>query len=65
LRRWAEAKWCRNLVLHLKFKGEGGYGIVGQVAPLLRAAGFSSVRIKHLFHDRNEVTVMASWDSLS
>jgi 23S rRNA (cytidine2498-2'-O)-methyltransferase len=65
LSRWAEARWCKNLVFHLKFKGSSGYGLVKEVAPLLRAAGFGAVRCKHLFHDRNEVTVMASRDSLS
>ena len=54
LEKWLVHGWARNVVFHLKFKGRGDYALA-QRARALRP----DLRVKHLFHDRNEVTVMA------
>jgi 23S rRNA (cytidine2498-2'-O)-methyltransferase len=57
--RWASEHWCRALVVHLKFKGQSDYALAGRALEILGRAGYRQRRVKHLFHDRNEVTVMA------
>jgi len=55
------APWCRRLVVTVKFKGQSGYAaILDQLRATLRAAGCRRWRIKHLHHNKNEVTVMAA-----
>ena len=54
LEKWLRSGWARNLVFHLKFKGRGEYALAQQARAL-----DPRLRVKHLFHDRNEVTVMA------
>jgi hypothetical protein len=44
----------------VKFKGHSGYAaVLDEVRATLRAAGCPRWRIKHLHHNKNEVTVMA------
>jgi 23S rRNA (cytidine2498-2'-O)-methyltransferase len=54
LEKWLANGWARNLVFHLKFKGRGDYALARQAKAL-----DPRLRVKHLLHDRNEVTVMA------
>jgi len=54
LEKWLASGWARNLVFHLKFKGRKSYALAYQARALHPA-----LRVKHLVHDRNEVTVMA------
>ncbi len=54
LEKWLASGWARNLVFHLKFKGRGDYALAQRARAL-----HPSLRVKHLVHDRNEVTVMA------
>lgn len=58
--RWLGAGWCRHLVVTVKFKGSAGYGILAEVRATLERLGCPRRRIKHLQHNKNEVTVMAS-----
>jgi 23S rRNA (cytidine2498-2'-O)-methyltransferase len=60
LDRWLAAGWTRNLVFHLKFKGQKDYALADAARARLGAAEFHCMRVKHLLHDRNEVTVMAA-----
>jgi 23S rRNA (cytidine2498-2'-O)-methyltransferase len=53
LERWLASGWTRNLVFHLKFKGRRHYALAQSARALAPA-----LRVKHLFYDRNEVTVM-------
>jgi len=62
LARWIERDLCRKLVVTIKFKGRESYGILTEAGALLERAGWARVRIKHLQHNKNEVTVMASRD---
>lgn len=59
LRRWAEARWFRRTVFHLKFKGTADYHLAAEAVGILKACGYAGARAKHLYHDRNEVTVWA------
>src|SRR5262249_40303602 len=59
LEKWLGAHWTRNLVFHLKFKGRGDYALAERARDVVRAARPRDFRVKHLFHDKNEVTVMA------
>ena len=64
LRRWLgtpAAPWCRRLVVTVKFKGQSDYAtVLGDVRATLRAAACPRWRIKHLHHNKNEVTVLAA-----
>jgi len=57
--RWLERRWCRQLVVTVKFKGRGGYGVLADVTPSFIAAGWRFARVKQLAHNKNEVTVLA------
>jgi 23S rRNA (cytidine2498-2'-O)-methyltransferase len=56
--RWLDRRWCRRLVVTVKFKGQGGYGALATIPPLLTRAGWRFGRVKQLRHNKNEVTVM-------
>jgi len=56
--RWLDRRWCRRLVVTVKFKGRAGYGVLAEVDPLFAAAGWRFARTKQLLHNKNEVTVL-------
>ena len=56
--RWLQQRWCRRLVVTVKFKGREGYGVLAEVEPLFAAAGWRFARTKQLLHNKNEVTVL-------
>jgi 23S rRNA (cytidine2498-2'-O)-methyltransferase len=60
IERWLTEGWCHHLVVTIKFKGSTGYGMLDEVRATLDRLGCSRQRIKHLQHNKNEVTVMAS-----
>jgi 23S rRNA (cytidine2498-2'-O)-methyltransferase len=55
---WLTAKRCRNLVVTIKFKGRDQYGALAALAPLFDRMRPAFARVKHLAHNKNEVTVM-------
>ena len=57
--RWLDQRWCRALVVTVKFKGRDGYGILADVEPLFARAGWGFARTKQLLHNKNEVTILA------
>jgi 23S rRNA C2498 (ribose-2'-O)-methylase RlmM len=59
LDQWTRNAWCKHLVLHLKFKGDAEYPLADQALQLLQAR-FPIARRKHLYHDKNEITLLAS-----
>ena len=62
VRPWLEGGWCRHLVVNLKFGRVDPLGMLEELrAPegvLTRCA--PGWRVRHLFHDREEVTVVGS-----
>jgi hypothetical protein len=58
IERWVGKRWCRNLVVTVKFKGRDGYAVLSGVHPILARAGWRFARVKQLAHNKNEVTVM-------
>lgn len=59
IEHWVAHRACRKLVVTVKFKGREGYGILDELRSRLAAAPLAHARIKHLEHNKNEVTVMA------
>jgi 23S rRNA (cytidine2498-2'-O)-methyltransferase len=60
IKDWLARGDCRHLVVTVKFKGREGYGILADVKGVLAEAALPRYRIKHLHHNKNEVTVFAS-----
>jgi 23S rRNA (cytidine2498-2'-O)-methyltransferase len=56
---WLANGWCRNLVVTVKFKGRGGYGVLAALPPLWERLRPAFARVKQLAHNKNEVCVMA------
>ncbi|HEY4186747.1 MAG TPA: SAM-dependent methyltransferase [Polyangia bacterium] len=59
IKRWVDRRACRKLVVTVKFKGQAGYGFLATMREALAEAKLDRFRIKHLLHNKNEVTVMA------
>lgn len=49
---------ARNLVVTVKFKGRDQYGALSDLSPIFERARPQFARVKHLAHNKNEVTVM-------
>jgi 23S rRNA (cytidine2498-2'-O)-methyltransferase len=60
LEQWVERKWCRRFVINLKFGRTDPIALIDEVkrsrAGLLR--DWPMFRVRHLFHDREEITVV-------
>jgi 23S rRNA (cytidine2498-2'-O)-methyltransferase len=57
---WLTRGWCAHLVVTIKFKGSGGYGVLGALDPIFDRVRPRFARVKQLAHNKNEVTVMVS-----
>jgi hypothetical protein len=55
---WLGNHRCRHLVVTLKFKGRDQYGALAALGPVFARASPAFARVKHLAHNKNEVTVM-------
>jgi 23S rRNA C2498 (ribose-2'-O)-methylase RlmM len=51
---------ARHLVVTVKFKGRDQYGALAALSPLFDRARPAFARLKHLAHNKNEVTVMVT-----
>jgi 23S rRNA (cytidine2498-2'-O)-methyltransferase len=49
---------ARHLVITVKFKGRDQYGALAALSPIFDRARPAFARVKHLAHNKNEVTVM-------
>lgn len=56
LDRWLGGRWCRRFVVNVKFKGTERTEALRALRALLARHG-ARARVKHLVHDKNEVTV--------
>lgn len=59
LARWGRRRWARFLVANIKLPMRGKSEFLGRVRALLRAGGWEGLRMRHLYHDREEVTLTA------
>jgi 23S rRNA C2498 (ribose-2'-O)-methylase RlmM len=57
---WLAGKWCRHFVINLKFGHVDSLGLLAEVrAPTSPfVAHTSTLRIRHLYHDREEITLV-------
>lgn len=55
LDRWLAGGWCRRFVVNVKFKGDARRPALDALRALLLRRG-ARARVKHLVHDKNEVT---------
>jgi len=57
---WLSQRWCRRFVINLKFGHVDALALLREIraadSPFVRQA--SGVRIRHLFHDREEFTIV-------
>jgi 23S rRNA (cytidine2498-2'-O)-methyltransferase len=61
VRPWIEGRWCRRFVINLKFGRVDPIALLGELrAPDSPLAPATDVRIAHLYHDREEFTVMGA-----
>ncbi len=54
--RWLERGWCRRFVVNLKFGRADPLALLRRVERL--RARCASLRVRHLFHDREELTIV-------
>lgn len=59
---WLARRWCRQFVVNLKFGRVDAIGLLRELqAPSSPFARLPAVRIAHLYHDREEFTVVGSF----
>jgi 23S rRNA (cytidine2498-2'-O)-methyltransferase len=59
LGKWARRGWAGQLVANIKLPMKDKLPVVRELRALLEDAGWRRVRVKQLYHDRDEVTVTA------
>ena len=59
LARWARAQWAVHLVCNLKLPMQDKVQTLAQARKLLEEGGWKALRLRQLYHDRDEVTVVA------
>jgi 23S rRNA (cytidine2498-2'-O)-methyltransferase len=57
LERWLEEKLCKNFVVNVKFRGRDPSDILTAIERLRHTYHLKPLAIKHLFADRNEITL--------
>ena len=59
-----EQRWCRRMIVTVKFKGRDGYGVLAEVprlfAPDGPGAAWRFTRVKHLAHNKNVNLILSS-----
>ena len=60
LDRWLEQKACRKFVVNVKFRGKEPETILAAIEELRQKHQLSRLIIKHLYYDRNEITLIGS-----
>ena len=59
LERWLEGGHCRGFVVNIKFRGKDPSSILASIDELRERFGLLNLGIRHLFHDRNEITIFS------
>lgn len=58
LRKWLEGRWMRRFVVNVKLPQRDPLVALGPITAFLAGQGGVSWRMRHLYHDRREVTVV-------
>ncbi len=59
LAKWARNRWATQLVANLKLPMKDKLPTVVRIRGTLEAGGWSNVKLRQLYHDRDEITVSA------
>lgn len=59
LARWARRGWAGQLVANLKLPMKDKVALLERARDTLTEGGWKGLRLRHLYHDREEVTVLA------
>lgn len=59
LARWGRRRWARFLIANFKLPMKQRVSMVGRIADILQSGGWTGLKIRQLYHDRDEVTVIA------
>jgi 23S rRNA (cytidine2498-2'-O)-methyltransferase len=59
LARWARLRHTRLLVANIKLPMKRKYALLERVRAFLASGGFSNIRTRQLYHDRDEITLTA------
>lgn len=59
LAKWGRRRWARVLVANIKLPMKRKVEMLNRVREILEDGGFSDVRTRHLYHDRDELTLTA------
>ena len=58
LRKWIEGRWMRRFVINIKIPQQHPYPAIRPVEDYLQTRRDLTFRIRHLYHDRREVTLL-------
>ncbi|MBL9004610.1 MAG: 23S rRNA (cytidine(2498)-2'-O)-methyltransferase RlmM [Myxococcales bacterium] len=59
LARWGRRRWARFLVANIKLPMKQRVAMLGRVREILESGGWTGLRARQLYHDRDEVTLFA------
>ena len=62
LAKWAKRGWARQMIANVKLPMKKKAEILGQIRKTLQGAGWTGLRARQLFYDRDEVTLFAWLD---
>ncbi len=59
LAKWAKRRWARLLLANVKLPMKRRVAAVAEARRTLESGGWRDLRVRHLYHDRDEVTLFA------
>ena len=60
LAKWGRRKWTRLVVANVKLPMKKKVAMVAEVRDVLSKAGYTRLVTRQLYHDRDEITVLAA-----
>ena len=60
LAKWGRRRWARFLIANIKLPMRRKVDMIRRVREILETGGWKDIRVRHLYHDRDEVT-LAAW----
>ena len=59
LARWGRRRWARFLIANIKLPMRQRVAMLGRVREILESGGWTGLRARQLYHDRDEITLFA------